>query len=92
MAHVVEKWAARGTNQLFDTEEGALAAGRAFTGVVAKMDEPERGLLSGQGVLSILILNHLLLKSLWRPAHAQTSLSRIWMERGDKPKAEAAAA
>ncbi len=34
----------------------ALAAGRAFTGVVAKMDEPERGLLSGQGVLSILIL------------------------------------
>ncbi|MFM8988148.1 MAG: diguanylate cyclase [Alphaproteobacteria bacterium] len=34
----------------------ALAAGRAFTGIVATMDEPERGLFSGQGILSILVL------------------------------------
>ena len=34
----------------------ALVAGRAFAGIVATMDEPERSLLSAQGILSILVL------------------------------------
>jgi len=34
----------------------ALAEGRAFAGIVAEMEEPERGLLASQGVLSIIIL------------------------------------
>lgn len=33
-----------------------LAAGRIFTGVVSRMEEPERSLLGSQGILSILIL------------------------------------
>ncbi|MFM8679304.1 MAG: diguanylate cyclase [Alphaproteobacteria bacterium] len=34
----------------------ALAEGRTFAGIVAEMEEPERGLLASQGVLSIVIL------------------------------------